>query len=191
MQVRHTWGYMQVCHTSKLINCISLTEWLDLLQNTICNDAANIFGYSQPPKRNLVGQSRRTKFSIRLIKEKNMLTAQVNTIFLPDQQIALKLLLTNVKNKARSQCQSEKSRRRRWLVKKARNDFKANPYNAGRTLLDPKCYVNLKVEQEDLDQHKSSSLIDITYNINHHLLLILTIIFHLWIQKVCLTNLQF
>ena len=59
----------------------------------------------------------------------------------------------------------EKSHRRRWLVKKARNDFKANPYNGGKTLLDPKCYVNLKVEQPDLDQHKSSSLVDINYNI--------------------------
>ena len=32
-------------------------------------------------------------------------------------------------------------------------------------LLDPKCYVNLKVEQTDLDQHKSSSLLNIYYNI--------------------------
>ena len=51
------------------------------------------------------------------------------------------------------------------MVKKAKNDFKSNPYNAGKTLLDPKCYVNLKVKQEDLDQHKSSSLIDINYDV--------------------------
>ena len=70
-------------------------------------------------------------------------------------------LLTNVKNKIRSLHRSEKSRRRSWLVKKARNELKANTYNAGKTLRDPKCYVNLKVEQADLDQHKSSSLIDI------------------------------
>ena len=94
-----------------------------------------------------------------------MLTAQINTIFLPDQWIALEELLTDVKNKICSLQKSKKSRRQRWLVKKARNDFKANPYNAGKTLLDPKRYVNLKVEEEDLDQHKSSSLIDINYNI--------------------------
>ena len=35
----------------------------------------------------------------------------------------------------------------------------------GKTLLDPKCYVDLKVEQADLYQHKSSSRIDINYNI--------------------------
>ena len=147
---------------SKLKNCNSLTEWLDLLQNTIYNEAANIFGHSHPPKRNLARQSRRTKLSIQLIKEKNLLTAQINSTFLPDQQIALEKLLTNVKNKIRSLHKSEKSRRQRWLVKKARNEFKANPYNPGKTLLDTKCYVNLKV---DLDQHKSSSLIDINYNI--------------------------
>ena len=104
--------------------------------------------------------------SIQLIKEKDLLTAQINSTFLPDQHIALEKLLTNVKNKIRSLRKSEKSPRRRWLVKKARNEFKANPYNAGKTLLDPKCYVNLKVEQADLDQHKSSSLIDINYNIS-------------------------
>ena len=103
--------------------------------------------------------------STQLIREKNMLTAQINTIFLPDQQIALDQLQTNVKNKICSLGKSEKSCRRRWLVKKARNDFKVNPYNPGKTLLDLKCYVNLKVEEEDLDQHKSSSLIDINYNI--------------------------
>ena len=150
---------------SKLKNYNSLTEELDRLQNTIYNEAGNIFSHSQAPKRNLADQSRRTKFSIQLIKEKNLLTAQINSTFLPDQQIALEKLLTNVKNKIRSLRKSEKSRRRRWLVKKARNEFKANPYNAGKTLLDPKCYVNLKVEQANLDQHESSSVTDINYNI--------------------------
>ena len=55
--------------------------------------------------------------------------AQINTIFLSDQQIAQEQLLTDDKNKIRSLRKSEKSRRWCWLVKKARNDFKANPYN--------------------------------------------------------------
>ena len=33
--------------------CNSLTERLDLLQNTIYNEAANIFGHYHPHKRNL------------------------------------------------------------------------------------------------------------------------------------------
>ena len=56
--------------SSKLKSYNSLRELLDLLQNTIYNDAANIFDHSQPPKRNLAGHSRRTKLSIQFIKEK-------------------------------------------------------------------------------------------------------------------------
>ena len=43
---------------------------------------------------------------------------------------------------------------------KARNKFNVNHYNAGKNLLDPKCYCNLNVDQETLDQHESSNLID-------------------------------
>ena len=49
-------------------------------------------------------------------------------------------------------------------VSRRKDDFKSISYSPGKSLLDPKCYVNLKVEQEDLDEHKSSSLIDIKYN---------------------------
>ena len=90
------WAQLDDIVYSKLKTCNSLTERLDLLQNTIYNEAANIFGHSHPPKRNLAGQSRRTKFSIQLIKEKDLLTAQINSTFLPDQQTALEKLLTNV-----------------------------------------------------------------------------------------------
>ena len=103
--------------------------------------------------------------SIQLIKQKNSLTAKISTIFLPDQRTALEQLLTDIKNKICYLRKSEKSRKRCWLVKKAKSDFKSNLYNAGKTLLDLKFYVKLKVAQNVLDQHKSSSLIDINYNI--------------------------
>ena len=51
------------------------------LQKAIYNEAANIFDYSQLPKRNLDGQSRRTKLPIQLIKEKSMLTTQTKHCF--------------------------------------------------------------------------------------------------------------
>ena len=51
------------------------------------------------------------------------------------------------------------------MLKKARNDFKRNPYKAGKSLLDPKCFVSLKVDQANLDQHKASSLNDQSYNV--------------------------
>ena len=64
------WAQLDDIVSRKLINCNSLTEHLDLLQNTIYNKAANIFGHSQPPKKNLTRQHRRTKLSIQLIREK-------------------------------------------------------------------------------------------------------------------------
>ena len=89
------WVQLNDIVSSKLINCNSLIERLDLLQHTTYNEAANIFGHSQPPKRNLARQSWRSKLSIQLIKEKNSLTAQISTISLPDQRTALEQLLTN------------------------------------------------------------------------------------------------
>ena len=54
--------------------------------------------------------------SIQLIKERNLLTVQINSTFLPDQRIALQKLRTNPKSKIRSLRKSEKSRRKRWLL---------------------------------------------------------------------------
>ena len=68
-------------------------------------------------------------------------------------------------SKIRSLPEAEKIRKRRWLVKRAKNEFNVNPYKAGKNVLDPKCYCSLKVEQETLDQHKSSNLIDNNYSI--------------------------
>ena len=51
------------------------------------------------------------------------------------------------------------------LLKKACNDLKHNPYKTGQSLLDPKCFVSLKADQANLDQHKASSLNDQSYNV--------------------------
>ena len=103
------WAQLDVIVSSKLINCNLLTERLDLQQNVVYSEAANIFGHSQLAKRNLTRQSRRTKLTIQLIKEKNMLMAHINTIFLLDQQIVLERLLNDVKSNICSLCKSEKS----------------------------------------------------------------------------------
>ena len=49
-------------------------------------------------------------------------------------------------------------------MKKAKNEFKVNPYKAGKNLLDPKCYCSLKVDQETLGQCKSINLFDKNYD---------------------------
>ena len=78
------WTQLDDVVTSKLKKCNSLTERLDLLQNSTYNEQANIFGYSKLPKRNLVRESR-TKLSIQLVKENDLLMPQKNNTFLPNQ----------------------------------------------------------------------------------------------------------
>ena len=91
--------------------------------------------------------------------------AQIKSASLPEQQAALTQLLISIKCKIRSLRKAEKARKRRWLIKRAKNEFHVNPYKAGKNLLDPKCYCSLNVDQETLDQHKSSNLVDKNYDI--------------------------
>ena len=122
-------------------------------------------GICNQKKRNLAGQSLQTKLSIELIQQKNLLLAQISSATLPEQKAALTQLLLNIRSQIWSLCKTEKTRKRHWLVKRANNEFNANPYKAGKNLLDPKCYCSLKVDQETLDQHKSSNLIENNYDI--------------------------
>ena len=93
---------------NKLTNTGTLSERLNHLESTIFAEAATLFGHSPPPKQNLAGQSHRTKLSINLIKEKNLLLAQIKSSFLPQQQIALDHLLLHVRSKIRSLHKAEK-----------------------------------------------------------------------------------
>ena len=74
---------------------------------------------------------------------------------------ALNHLLLHVRSKIRSLPKAKKRHKRRWLLKKACNNFKINPYKTGKSLLDPYCFVSLKVDQANLDQHKASCLNDV------------------------------
>lgn len=67
----------------KLTNSGTLSGRLNHLESTIFAEAATLFGQSPPPNRNLTGQSRRTKLSINLIKEKTLLLAQIKSSFPP------------------------------------------------------------------------------------------------------------
>ena len=118
------WTLLDDKVSDKLYMCATLADTLSLLQESIYNDAANIF---QPKKRNLAGQSRRTKFSIERIQQKNLLLAQIKSASLPEQNAALTQLLINVKCKIRSLRKAEKTRKRRWLIKRAKNEFNVKP----------------------------------------------------------------
>ena len=71
-----------------------------------------------------------------------------------------------MKSIIRSLRKAEKTRKCCWLIKRAKYEFKVNPYKTGKNLLDLKCYSSLKLDQETLDQqHKSFNLFDKTYEI--------------------------
>ena len=142
----------------KLHMCTTLAETVSHLQETIYTEVESLFCHLQQKTRRLAGQSWRTKLSIQLIHQKNLLLAQIKSSSLPDQQATLTHLLTNVKCRIRSLRKGEKTRKSRWLMKNSKNEFKVNPYKAGKNLLDPECYCSLKVNQETLDQHKSFNL---------------------------------
>ena len=55
--VDERWTQLDDKVSDKLHMCATLAETLTLLQESIYNDAANIFGHLQPKKRNLAGQS--------------------------------------------------------------------------------------------------------------------------------------
>ena len=124
--VHERWTQLDDKVSVKLHMCATLAETLTLLQESIYNDAANIFGHLQPKKRNLAGQSRRTKLSIELIQQKNLLLTQINSVASPEQKAALTQLLLNVRSKIWSLRKAEKTRKHRWLVKRAKNQFDKN-----------------------------------------------------------------
>ena len=116
-------------------------------------------------EKNLVGESWQTKLSIQLIQQKNLLSAQIKSASLSEQQEALTQLLINIKCKIQSLFKAEKSHKYCWLIKSAKNECNVNPYKAGKNLFDPKCYCSLNVDQENLDQHKSANLFGKNYDI--------------------------
>ena len=74
------WTQLDDKVSNKLHMCATLAETVSLLQESIYIEAANIFGHLQRKKRNLAGQSRRTKLSIELIQQKNLLWLKLNQL---------------------------------------------------------------------------------------------------------------
>ena len=140
--------------SSKLSNCTTLSRTVTAFEETIYAEASTIFGHLPPPKQNLAGLSHRTKHCINLIKEKNLLPKQIKFASMLEQQQRLQQLLIVVRTKTRVSRKPEKSRKGRWQIKKAKNSFKINLNNAGKTLLDSKKYTTVKVDQILLDAHK-------------------------------------
>ena len=65
-----------------------------------------------------------------------------------------------VKSKIRSLRHSERKRKKRSPFKIAQTAFKNNPYQAGKSLLDPKC----KVDEDAINCHKRYTVHDFSSN---------------------------
>ena len=91
--------------------------------------------------------------------------AQISSASNPSQHAALQELLSATKEKIRVMRRAERHCRKRNEFKKGQAAFTANPYAAGKALLDPKCKATLRVDQRSLDEHKSSAVQDKLYDV--------------------------
>ena len=160
------WSDLDTAVNNKLHKGQSLSERIELLQNTIYEEGIRIFGHSTPKlPRNLSGKSRRTIRSIHLIKTKNSLLVQISSLTDPIQKGALEQLLVQVRSKIRSFRSAERSRKKRWKFKRAQLAFQANPYKAGKVLFVDTSDVKLCIGGPALDLHKQAILTDPFYDI--------------------------
>ena len=90
--------------------------------------------------------------------------AQISSSSNSSQHAALQELLSATKEKIRVMRRADRGCRKRSEFKKGQAAFRANPYAAGKALLDPKCKATLRVDQRSLDEHKSSAVQDKLYD---------------------------
>ena len=91
-----------------LVGASTIQERVALLETSIYNKAAQLFGHLPPPKKGLRGLNRRAQHSIKLVIEKNKLLAQIDSC--PDEAIKTSLhnLLLNVHQQLRNYRRGEK-----------------------------------------------------------------------------------
>ena len=155
-----TWAEYDGAVYSRLVGASSIFERVNLLETTMYSQALQIFGLMPLRSKGLKGLNRRALRSIELVKEKNQLNCQIEACIDLEQKSALELLLQDVRTRLRAIRKGENSRKKRWRRRQAMKSFFKNPYQAGKDVLDPKCYNALSVEQDILDSFKASSVSD-------------------------------
>ena len=94
------WAVLDSAVFGKLHPCQSLSKRVKLLEDSIYEEGAKIFGHSPSHHKNLSVTSRRTAHSISLIDEKNTLLRQIASMSNLVQKAALEQLLSQVKAKS-------------------------------------------------------------------------------------------
>ena len=115
------------------------------MESAIFNKAAGLFGFSKPIKKGLKGKNRRVSVSIYLVVQKNLLVSQLSNSSDPVFRCSLLPLLNDVRARLARLRKGERNRKRRWKRKQANLRFSRNPYQAGKDVLDPKCFASLYV----------------------------------------------
>ena len=158
-----------------LVNSASLFSRVTLLEDVIYDQACRLFGvFSRKPK-NLCGHNRRAQQSIKLVMERDLLLRQIELSSDKTVKDSLQSLCDIMQS--RLSRRSETSRKRRWKIKQANEAFLKNPYEAGKSALDPKCEVRFKCEKSSLDHFKIQFLSDAFCDVHYLLYMLFPLLF--------------
>ena len=165
MNDNNSWEELDSAVSNLLVGAAFVFERVELLEKSIYDQGSLLFGFLPRKEKSLSGLIRRAQHSIKLVTEKNELLARINNTSDQCTKDSLQTLLENVRTRLRILRHSESSRKRRWKIKKANQQFLKNPYQAGKAVLDPKCEIQLQCDQSSLDTFKAKILSDPSRNI--------------------------
>ena len=160
MDNHKVWSDFDEAVFEKLENVSPLEARLELFQNSIYDEGYKRFGAKSSQRRKNRGPSRRQLLCIELVQQKNEVANDISSCSNSDKLLFLSGLMETVRGRLRALRKSERSRKNRWVRNKARKSFAADPYRAGKDLLEPKSGVSLAVDQETLDTHKAEVVFD-------------------------------
>ena len=155
-----SWAHLDNVVADLLFGASSVFDRLNLLENSIYTQASLLFGIKEKSRKNLKGLNRRAQHSIALVKQKNILKSQLNSSLDHVTKATLQPLFNDVMHRLRRMRRGENNRKKRWKIKQANKAFLNNPYNAGKSVLDPDCHASLKCDESTLDNYKKNILFD-------------------------------
>ena len=110
-----SWAHLDSAVYSRLVGATLIQEKVEILENTIYDQACHLFGHPSPSSKKIFrGKNRRARLSISLCLEKNALESQITICVEPSQKSALSALLKTVKDKLRNIRPGERNRKKRW-----------------------------------------------------------------------------
>ena len=165
MSDNNSWEQIDSAVSNLHVGAASVFDRVELLEKSIYDQGSLLFGLLQRKEKSLSGHNRRPQHSIKVVTEKNDLLARINDTSDQCTKDSLQTLLENVRTRLQILHRNESSRKRRWKIKKANQQFLKNPYQAGKAVLDPKYEIQLQCDQSLLDTFKAKILSDPSHNI--------------------------